>query len=47
MITDGGVVDASEGEPLVVDADYPLLRQTVDTLVRNAAARSARVVWEW
>lgn len=36
-------VDAAEGEALVVDADYALLHQVVETLTRNAAARSTWV----
>jgi len=40
---DGVVVSASAETAVVVDADYGLLRQAVDTVVRNAAARAATV----
>lgn len=36
-------ITAQEGEALVVDADYALLHQVIETLTRNAAARSAHV----
>ena len=36
-------ITALEGEALVVDADYALLHQVVETLTRNAAARARRV----
>ncbi len=41
---DGVEVEAVESEPLIVDADYPLLRQAIETLVRNSVARSSHVV---
>jgi signal transduction histidine kinase len=36
-------ISAEEGEALVVQADYALLRQVVENLTRNAAARAATV----
>lgn len=44
---DGEVV-AEPGDPVVVDADMPLLRQAVENVVRNAARRAGHVrlrVW--
>ncbi len=41
---DGVVVEAAQGPPVIVDADYPLLRQAIETLVRNSVARSSHVV---
>lgn len=41
---DDVVVEAAESAPLIVDADYPLLRQAIETLVRNSVARSSHVV---
>jgi signal transduction histidine kinase len=41
---DGVTIAAAEGEALVVQADYALLRQVVENLARNAAAR-ATTVW--
>lgn len=40
---DGTVIEARPGEALVVDADYGLLRQVVETLTRNAVARAGHV----
>jgi signal transduction histidine kinase len=40
---DGVTISAEEGEALVVQADYALLRQVVENLTRNAAARAATV----
>ena len=40
---DATVIEARPGEALVVDADYGLLRQVVETLTRNAAARASHV----
>ena len=40
---DGVVVEANPGEALVVDADYGLLRQVLETLTRNAVARASHV----
>jgi len=42
--TDGVVVEAAQNDPVIVDADYPLLRQAIETLVRNSVARSSDVV---
>lgn len=45
VIVDGVTVVAdSPPRPVVVSADYLLLRQALENLVRNAAARSTRVV---
>ena len=41
--SDNTVLEALPGEALVVDADYNLLRQVVDTLTRNAVARADHV----
>lgn len=41
---DNTVIEAVPGEALVVDADYGLIRQVLDTLTRNAVAR-ANHVW--
>ncbi len=41
--SDDTLVEATPGEALVVDADYGLLRQVVETLTRNAAARASHV----
>jgi signal transduction histidine kinase len=40
---DGVVLEAGEGEALVVQADYGLLRQSIETLTNNAVARASRV----
>ncbi len=40
---DGVTVSAEPGEEVVVDADYNLLRQVIDNITRNAAARAANV----
>ncbi len=40
---DGVTIEATPGEALVADADYVLIRQVVENLVRNAAARSTMV----
>lgn len=40
---DGVVVEADPGVPVVVEADYNLIRQVVDNIARNAAARSTTV----
>ncbi|MFN0092451.1 MAG: sensor histidine kinase [Acidimicrobiales bacterium] len=40
---DGVTVRAAPGAPIVVEADYGLLRQAVETLTRNAAARAGHV----
>ncbi len=40
---DGTVIEAVPGEALVVDADYGLIRQVLETLTRNAVARASRV----
>ncbi|NCG23070.1 MAG: hypothetical protein GWP47_02920 [Actinobacteria bacterium] len=37
------VLEAGEGEALVVQADYGLLRQSIETLTNNAVARASRV----
>ncbi len=44
MRVDGAIIEASVGEAVVVEADYNLIRQVVDNLVRNAAARADKVV---
>lgn len=41
---DGATIEARVGEAVVVEADYNLIRQVVDNLVRNAAARADKVV---
>ncbi|MEL7158434.1 MAG: HAMP domain-containing sensor histidine kinase, partial [Actinomycetota bacterium] len=41
---DGVDVKAEPGEEVVVEADYNLLRQVVDNIARNAAARAANVL---
>lgn len=41
---DGATIEARVGQPVVVEADYNLIRQVVDNLVRNAAARAEKVV---
>lgn len=41
---DGATIEARVGEPVVVEADYNLIRQVVDNLVRNAAARADKVL---
>lgn len=41
---DGTVIESIPGEAVVVEADYNLLRQVVDNITRNAAARSNKVV---
>ncbi len=40
---DGVVVEAIPGEAAVIEADYNLVRQVVDNIARNAAARSTKV----
>lgn len=40
---DGVTVEAIPGEAVVVEADYNLLRQVVDNITRNAAARANKV----
>ncbi len=40
---DDVVVSAEPGEPAVVEADYNLIRQVIDNITRNAAARSSIV----
>ncbi len=40
---DGCVVSVEIADAVVVDADYGLVRQAVDNIVRNAAARSSNV----
>ncbi len=37
-------IEAQVGEAVVVEADYNLIRQVVDNIVRNAAARADRVL---
>lgn len=41
---DAATVRAEVGEAIVVDADYGLLRQVVETLARNGTARASQVV---
>ncbi len=41
---EGATIDARVGEAVVVEADYNLIRQVVDNLVRNAAARAEKVM---
>ncbi len=41
---DGTSVEADVGDGVVVDADYNLIRQVVDNVTRNAAARAEKVV---
>jgi two-component system OmpR family sensor kinase len=41
---DGTIIESIPGEAVVVEADYNLLRQVVDNITRNAAARSDKVV---
>ncbi len=41
---DDVLIEARPGEAVVVDADYNLVRQMIDNLTRNAAARSNKVV---
>ncbi len=40
---DGTVIEAEPGDAVVVDADDALLRQVLDNIVRNAAARAGKV----
>jgi hypothetical protein len=40
---DNSVVQATAGEPIVVAADYGLLRQVLETLARNSTARASQV----
>ncbi len=40
---DATLVEASPSEAVVVDADYNLVRQVVDNIARNAAARAQKV----
>lgn len=40
---DGVVIEAVPGEAVVVEADYNLMRQVVDNITRNAAARADKV----
>lgn len=40
---DGVSVEANPGEAVVVEADYNLIRQVVDNITRNAAARAGKV----
>lgn len=40
---DGVSVEAHPGEAVVVEADYNLIRQVIDNIARNAAARSGKV----
>lgn len=41
---DDVLIEAHPGEAVVVDADYNLIRQMIDNLTRNAAARASKVV---
>ena len=41
---DGTVIESIPGEAVVVEADYNLVRQVVDNITRNAAARADKVV---
>jgi two-component system OmpR family sensor kinase len=41
--TDGVQVDMAASQAIVVDADYSLLRQAIDNVVRNAVGRSTAV----
>lgn len=41
---DTATVSANVGEAIVVDADYGLFRQVIETLARNGAARATEVV---
>ncbi len=41
---DGTIIESIPGEAVVVEADYNLLRQVVDNITRNAAARADKVV---
>ncbi len=41
---DGTVIEADPGDAVVVDADDALIRQVLDNIVRNAAARAGKVV---
>ncbi len=40
---DGVSIEAAPGEAVVVEADYNLIRQVVDNIARNAAARAGKV----
>ncbi len=40
---DGVKVLAEPGDPVVIEADYNLIRQVVDNITRNAAARATEV----
>ncbi|MGH1502654.1 MAG: sensor histidine kinase [Acidimicrobiales bacterium] len=40
---DGAEVEASVGDAVVVEADYQLIRQVIDNIARNAAARAHHV----
>ncbi len=40
---DGVMIEASPSEAVVVDADYNLMRQVIENLTRNAAARADKV----
>lgn len=40
---DGVTVEAQPGEAVVVEADYNLVRQVIDNIARNAAARAGKV----
>lgn len=40
---DGVSIEAEPGEGVVVEADYNLLRQVIDNIARNAAARATKV----
>lgn len=40
---DGVSVEAHPGEAVVVEADYNLVRQVIDNIARNAAARAGKV----
>ncbi len=40
---DGVTIEAVPGEAVVVEADYPLIRQVVENLTRNAAARADHI----
>jgi len=40
---DGVTVEAEAGEAVVVAADYSLVRQAIDNIARNAAARAGKV----
>lgn len=41
---DGTTIESVPGDAVVVEADYNLMRQVIDNITRNAAARADKVV---